>query len=81
MEAVEAGTVRLVGTNRAVIRYEVERLLTKPELYQAMASIANPYGRGNSAAEIVDIIERWAAGEPLSEAPPLRSWPAASNVA
>jgi len=81
MEAVEAGTVRLVGTDRAVIRYEVERLLTKPELYQAMASIANPYGRGNSATEIADIIERWAAGEPLSEALPLRSWPAASNVA
>jgi UDP-N-acetylglucosamine 2-epimerase (non-hydrolysing) len=81
IEAVQAGTVRLVGTNRAVIRHEVERLLTKPDLYQAMASIANPYGRGNSATEIVGIIERWAAGEPLSETPPLRSWPAASNVA
>jgi UDP-N-acetylglucosamine 2-epimerase (non-hydrolysing) len=81
VEAVEAGTVRLVGTNRAVIRYEVERLLTKPELYQAMASIANPYGRGNAATEIVDVIERWAVDGSLSEAPPLRSWPAASNVA
>jgi UDP-N-acetylglucosamine 2-epimerase (non-hydrolysing) len=81
MEAVEAGTVRLVGTDRAVIRYEVERLLTKPELYQAMASIANPYGQGNSATEIVDCIERWAAGEPLSEARTLQGWPAASNVA
>ena len=80
-EAVEAGTVRLVGTNRAVIRYEVERLLTQPELYEAMASIANPYGRGNSATEIADSIERWAAGEPLSEAPPSWGWPAASNVA
>jgi len=81
VEAVEAGTVRLVGTNRAVIRYEVERLLTKPELYRAMASIANPYGRGNAATEIVDIIERWAAEGSLSEAPPPRSWAAASNVA
>ena len=81
MEAVEAGTVRLVGTDRAVIRHEVERLLTKPDLYQAMASIANPYGRGDSATEIVDAIERWSAGEPLTEVPPLRSWSAASNVA
>jgi UDP-N-acetylglucosamine 2-epimerase (non-hydrolysing) len=81
VEAVEAGTVKLVGTNRAVIRYEVERLLTKPELYQAMASIANPYGRGNSATEIVDAIERWAAGEPISDATPARSWATASNVA
>ena len=80
VEAVEAGTVRLVGTNRAVIRYEVERLLTKPELYQAMASITNPYGRGNSATEIVDIIERWVVDGSVSE-PSSRSWAVASNVA
>ena len=80
VEAVEAGTVRLVGTNRVAIRREVERLLTNPDLYEAMASVANPYGDGNSATEIADIIERWAE-EGFS--PPVldRSWAAASNVA
>ena len=46
IEAVEAGTVRLVGTDRATIRREVERLLTQPALYRQMASVANPYGTG-----------------------------------
>lgn len=80
VEAVEAGTVRLVGTNRAIIRHEVERLLNNPDLYEAMASVANPYGDGNSAPEIADIIERWAK-EGFSETLLDRTWRRASNVA
>ena len=80
VEAVEAGTVRLVGTNRAAIRREVERLLTDPDLYRAMASVANPYGHGNAGNEIADIIEAWAADK-FSLSSPRRSWSAASNVA
>lgn len=80
VEAVEAGTVRLVGTNRVAIRHEVERLLTNPDLYMAMASIANPYGYGNAGSEIADIIERWAE-DMFSPSSPRRNWPAASNVA
>jgi UDP-N-acetylglucosamine 2-epimerase (non-hydrolysing) len=80
VEAVEAGTVRLVGTNRATIRREVERLLTDPDLYNAMASVANPYGHGNACNEIADIIEAWAADR-FALPSPRRNWSAASNVA
>jgi UDP-N-acetylglucosamine 2-epimerase (non-hydrolysing) len=80
VEAVEAGTVRLVGTDRATIRREVERLLTQPALYRQMASVANPYGTGNSAAIIADAVERWHEAGTLEPAP--RKWvAAASNVA
>jgi UDP-N-acetylglucosamine 2-epimerase (non-hydrolysing) len=79
-EAVEAGTVRLVGTNRVTIRREVERLLTDPNLYDAMASVANPYGHGNACNEIVDILEAWAA-DGFSISSSRRIWSAASNVA
>src|SRR5688572_27869148 len=79
-EAVEAGTVRLVGTNRVTIRREVERLLTDPNLYDAMASVANPYGHGNACNEIVDILEAWAA-DGFSTSSSRRIWSAASNVA
>jgi len=80
VEAVEAGTVRLVGTNRTTIRREVERLLTDPDLYSAMASVANPYGHGNACNEIADIIEAWAADR-FALSSPRRNWSAASNVA
>jgi UDP-N-acetylglucosamine 2-epimerase (non-hydrolysing) len=80
IEAVEAGTVKLVGTDRTMIRTEVERLLTDPGLYDAMASAANPYGQGNSADEIVDAIERWNKMRLLGAARG-QSWSAASKVA
>ena len=79
VEAVEAGTVRLVGTGRAAIRREAERLLTDEAEYKAMASIANPYGSGNSGNEIADIIERWAADKFAPK--PRENWSAATNVA
>ena len=60
-------------------REDPERLLTDEAEYQAMASIANPYGRGNSGNEIADIIVRWAADKFGSS--PRESWSAASNVA
>lgn len=68
VEAVEAGTVKLVGTDRTAIRREVERLLTQPELYDQMASVANPYGQGTSARQIADLVERWG-GRHAAEAP------------
>jgi UDP-N-acetylglucosamine 2-epimerase (non-hydrolysing) len=52
-EAVEAGTVRLVGTNEATIVAEVARLLTDSVAYAAMARAHNPYGDGQSADRIV----------------------------
>ena len=55
-EGVEAGTVRLVGTNRETVFREASRLLTDPEAYQAMAKARNPYGDGHAAERIREAI-------------------------
>src|SRR6185312_14458608 len=47
-EAVEAGTVKLVGTDEEVIVDEVTRLLTDQDAYDAMAHAVNPYGDGRA---------------------------------
>ncbi len=48
-EAVVACTVRLVGTDPAVIIEETMRLLTDPTAYASMSSAVNPYGDGAAA--------------------------------
>ena len=53
-EAVEAGTVRLVGTDPDRIVSEASRLLTDPAAYQAMARAVNPYGDGHASERIVE---------------------------
>ncbi len=55
-EAVAAGTVLLVGTDRERIVQTTERLLDDPALYQRMAAVANPYGDGKAAERIVNIL-------------------------
>lgn len=65
-EAVEAGTVRLVGTGEDDIFEAVTRLLTDAKAYQAMARAVNPYGDGRAAARSVRAIEHFFA---LSERP------------
>lgn len=58
-EGVQAGTVRLVGTERGRIVSEARRLLDDPAAHAAMASAANPYGDGKAAGRIVQaILER-----------------------
>jgi UDP-N-acetylglucosamine 2-epimerase (non-hydrolysing) len=52
-EAVEAGTVRLVGTDAARIVAETARLLTDPAAHAAMATRRNPYGDGHAAERIL----------------------------
>ena len=52
-EAVEAGTVRLVGTHADRIVADVETLLGDPVGYAAMARAINPYGDGRAAERIV----------------------------
>ncbi|WP_076450672.1 non-hydrolyzing UDP-N-acetylglucosamine 2-epimerase [Roseivivax lentus] len=56
-EAVDAGTVKLVGTDSAVIVREVNTLLDENAAYQAMARAHNPYGDGKGASRIREIIE------------------------
>lgn len=55
-EALEAGTVRLVGTSREKIVSETRRLLQDPAAYSAMARAHNPYGDGRAVSRIVDSI-------------------------
>ena len=58
-EAVEAGTVRLVGTEAANIEYEVANLLDDPKFYLRMTASRNPYGDGSSAQQICSAIARY----------------------
>lgn len=57
-EGVEAGTLRLVGTDEEIIYYACRQLLDDPKEYTAMAKAKNPYGDGYSSAKIADIIEQ-----------------------
>lgn len=57
-EAVEAGTVKLVGTNPKVIVDEVERLLTDRHAYEQMSIAHNPYGDGRAVQRIVSILSQ-----------------------
>lgn len=56
-EAVDAGTVKLVGTDQSAIVREANRLLDDPVAYEAMARAHNPYGDGQAAARIRDILK------------------------
>lgn len=58
-EAVEAGVVHLVGTNKSLIISEAEKLLNDKEYYQLMARGVSPYGDGKAADRIVYILKRW----------------------
>ena len=58
-EAVEAGTVLLVGTDEDLIVSETNRLLTEDAAYQAMSRAHNPYGDGKAAGRILDAIRTW----------------------
>ena len=51
-EAVEAGTVLLVGTDRAKIEQGVIDLIEKPDVYRKMSEAVNPYGDGLASKRI-----------------------------
>ncbi|WP_073436985.1 non-hydrolyzing UDP-N-acetylglucosamine 2-epimerase [Halomonas cupida] len=55
-EAVQAGTVKLVGTDVARIVGELDTLLTDHQAYEAMSYAHNPYGDGKACARILDIL-------------------------
>lgn len=58
-EAVEAGTVKLVGTNVDQIVNEANELLTNSESYSRMSKSINPYGDGVASRRIVDSILKY----------------------
>lgn len=53
-EALEAGTVKLVGTDKDLIVREVSNLLENPEAYRLMSMANNPYGDGKACAKIIE---------------------------
>ncbi|MBN21614.1 MAG: UDP-N-acetylglucosamine 2-epimerase (non-hydrolyzing) [Bdellovibrionaceae bacterium] len=56
-EAVEAGTVELVGTDKEKIVNAATKLLENPTLYKKMSEAINPYGDGNACKRIADILK------------------------
>ena len=56
-EGVEAGALKLVGTDTQVILREANRLLDDPAAYAAMAKAVNPYGDGRAAQRIVETLQ------------------------
>ena len=56
-EGVEAGTIKLVGTDKKKIVNETMKLLDDADAYKTMARAINPYGDGKSASRIVKIIK------------------------
>jgi len=56
-EAVEAGTVKLVGTNVDMIVSEVSSLLDSPEKYKQMSMAHNPYGQGDACIRIIKALK------------------------
>ena len=56
-EGIEAGTLKLVGTDETVIYENFKSLLENEETYLAMARASNPYGDGFACKRIADILE------------------------
>jgi UDP-N-acetylglucosamine 2-epimerase (non-hydrolysing) len=56
-EGVEAGTAKLVGTNKEVILKEAFELLDNKEAYNKMAKAVNPYGDGTTSQQVLEIIK------------------------
>lgn len=66
-EGVQAGTLRLVGTDPDVIEREALRLLDDPVAYAEMVDAQNPFGDGRAADRIVAAFEHLALGGPAPE--------------
>ncbi|MBR0388006.1 MAG: UDP-N-acetylglucosamine 2-epimerase, partial [Clostridia bacterium] len=66
LEGVEAGTLKLVGTNEETIYHSFKLLLEIREEYEKMSHACNPYGDGHACERIVDILEgkRYQPWEP-----------------
>ena len=91
-EAVQAGTVKLVGTDEDLIVSMTGRLLTDAAAYESMANAVNPYGDGHAAERSVAALAHYFGlgpapeeFDPASSAPPVpdrgtRRFPARSGT-
>lgn len=55
-EGIDAGTLKLVGTDEEIIYEETKKLLTNKTEYEKMSKASNPYGDGHASERIVDAI-------------------------
>lgn len=62
-EAVEAGTVELVGTDVNHILSACSRLIDDPNHYKKMSEAHNPYGDGQASRRIADIMVEWSVSK------------------
>ena len=58
-EAIEAGTVKLVGTDADVIANEIDELMKNQQIYQSMSKAINPYGDGKACQRIIEKINEY----------------------
>jgi UDP-N-acetylglucosamine 2-epimerase (non-hydrolysing) len=73
-EAVEAGTVKLVGTDEERIVAEATRLLDDPVAYTRMTRVHNPYGDGQASRRIREILaRRFSKNSPLDDVAAFRA--------
>lgn len=56
-EGIEAGTAKLVGTNKDLIIKESKKLLDNLEVYLQMSKAVNPYGDGTTSQQVLEIIK------------------------
>ena len=57
-EGVDAGTLKLVGTDEETIYQSFKLLLENETEYQKMSQASNPYGDGYASVRIADVLER-----------------------
>jgi UDP-N-acetylglucosamine 2-epimerase (non-hydrolysing) len=57
VEGLENGTLKLVGTDFQKIVNETSKLLEDKDEYQKMVKAINPYGDGNTAKKIVEVLK------------------------
>ena len=62
-EGIEAGTLKLAGTEEESIYRILNELLNDKQIYQRMSMASNPYGDGHASERIVDAIENYFYGE------------------
>jgi len=55
-EAIDAGTVQLVGTDKAKIKQNLNNILLNKDIYQAMSKAHNPYGDGEACKRIINTL-------------------------
>ena len=58
-EGVDAGTLKLAGTDEENIYRIIDELLENKKVYESMSKAVNPYGDGRASERIVDEIIKW----------------------